>query len=54
MYTDCSLHLRAAIGSHNFVETYVEQVSGWILKIECLSSIATTQPHAAYVAFTMA
>ena len=63
-------HLGAAIGTHSFVENYVQRkVSGWIFLlaicanailpithdytlIERLSSIATTQPHAAYAAFT--
>ena len=46
-------HLGAAIGTRSFVENYVQRkVSGWIREVERLSSIATTQPHAAYAAFT--
>ena len=46
-------HLGGAIGTPTFVESYVRQkVSGWEKEIESLSSIATTQPHAAYAAFT--
>ena len=46
-------HLGAAIGTHSCVENYVQRkVSGWVRKVEWLSSIATTQPHAAYAAFT--
>ena len=36
----------------SFVKSYVERkISGWILELERLSSIALTQPHAAYAAF---
>ena len=36
-----------------FVESYIERrVSEWVNAVECLSSIAHTQPHAAYAAFT--
>ena len=46
-------HLGASIGTRTFVESYVqEKVSGWIHEVERLSSIALTQPHAAYAAFT--
>ena len=46
-------HLGAAIGTRSFVENYVQRkVSGWIREVERLSSIVTTQPHAAYAAFT--
>ena len=46
-------HLGAAIGTHSFVENYVQRkVSGWVREVEQLSSIVTTQPHAAYAAFT--
>ena len=45
--------LGAAIGTHSFVDNYVQRkVSGWVHEVERLSSIATTQPHAAYAAFT--
>ena len=48
-------HLGAAIGDGTFVESYVHlKVAEWVkeILIERLSSIATTQPHAAYAAFT--
>ena len=46
-------HLGAAIGTQTFIERYVEQkVSEWVSAVERLSSIAHTQPHAAYAAFT--
>ncbi len=48
-------HLGAAIGTNSFVESYVKRkVSGWVHEVERLSSIAVTQPHAAYAAFTQA
>lgn len=46
-------HLGAAIGTQAFVESYVKQkVSEWAGAVERLSSIAQTQPHAVYAAFT--
>ena len=46
-------HLGAAIGKRTFAESYVERkVSGWVREVDRLSSIAATQPHAAYTAFT--
>lgn len=46
-------HLGAAIGTQAFVESYVMcRVSEWVNAIEYLSTIAHTQPHAAYAAFT--
>ena len=43
----------AAIGTRSFVEGYVHhKVSNWVQEVERLSSIAATQPHAAYAAFT--
>lgn len=45
--------LGAALGTRSFVEEYVHQkVAAWVQEIERLSSIAITQPHAAYAAFT--
>ena len=47
------IHLGAAIGTQAFVESYIERkVSEWVNAVERLSSIAHTQPHAAYAAFT--
>ena len=46
-------HLGAAVGTQTFVESFVQRkVSEWICAVERLSSIALTQPHAAYAAFT--
>ncbi len=46
-------HLGAAIGKRTFTEEYVtRKISGWVHEVERLSSIAVTQPHAAYAAFT--
>ena len=51
--TEGKRHLGAAIGTRNFVEEYMQQrVATWVLEVEHLSSIAITQPHAAYSAFT--
>ena len=46
-------HLGAALGSRTFTEEYVtNKVQGWTQEITRLAEIATTQPHAAYAAFT--
>ena len=46
-------YLGGAIGSSDFICKYIqEKVSGWICEIDTLASIASTQPHAAYAAFT--
>lgn len=46
-------HLGAALGTRTFVEEYVTQkVSEWTKEIESLSTIAISQPHAAYAALT--
>ena len=45
--------LGAAIGTPSFIDAYVQQkVAEWTQEVEQLSNIATTQPHAAYSAFT--
>ena len=45
-------YLGSAIGKQTFIERYVQQkVTTWVDELECLSSIAITQPHAAFVAF---
>ena len=50
---DGKSHLGSAIGSRPFVESFVEEkVSKWKKELEHLSDIATTQPQAAYTAFT--
>ena len=46
-------HLRAALGISSFVEEYVGiKVREWTKQIHHLSTIALSQPHAAYAAFT--
>ena len=46
-------YLGSAIGSAAFSEAFVKmKVEGWVYKIEQLSLIAKTHPHAAYVACT--
>ena len=48
-----SRYLGSAIGRQSFIESYVQQkVSSWGDELERLSSIAITQPHAAFAAFT--
>ena len=51
--TDGKRHLGAAVGTSQFVSGYVQhKVIEWVNEVERLSSIAVTQPHAAYAAFT--
>ena len=46
-------YLESAIGKRSFIESYVQQkVTTWVNELERLSSIAITQPHAAFAAFT--
>ena len=46
-------YLGSAIGKQTFIESYVQRkVTTWINELERLSSIAITQPHAAFAAFT--
>ena len=46
-------YLGAAIGSAEFVESFVEsKVSSWLSNMGNLTTIAETQPHAAYSALT--
>ena len=48
-------HLGAAIGSRTFTEEYVcNKVQTWSDEIKRLAKVGTSQPHAAYAAFTMA
>ena len=48
-----SRHLGAAIGCRTFVNQYVQKrVNKWIDEVRCLTSIARTQPHAAFCAYT--
>ena len=51
--TEGKRHLGAALGSRSFVVSYIQdKVKEWTSSIQKLASIATTQPHAAYSAFT--
>ena len=46
-------HLGAAIGSEEFKQAYVrEKVATWVQGVDQLTTVAETQPHAAYAAFT--
>ena len=46
-------HLGAAVGTEKFKAEYVNtKIDGWILALKKLSAIATSQPHAAFSAFT--
>ena len=46
-------HLGAALGANTFTEEYVSsKVVEWVTEIMHLSTIASTQPHAVYAAFT--
>ena len=52
--TEGKRHLGAAVDTSQFVAGYVlKKVAEWVGEVEHLSSIAVTQPHAAYAAFTM-
>ena len=50
--TEGKRHLRAAIGSRAYTEHYVQKKVMWTQEINQLANIATSQPHAAYAAFT--
>ncbi len=46
-------HLGAAVGTSHFVSGYVQRkITNWFNEVNRLSSIAVTQPHAAYTAVT--
>ncbi len=46
-------HLGATLGSRSFTESYVtSKVTDWTKEVEKLATIASSQPHAAYAAFT--
>jgi len=46
-------HLGAAVGTEKFKAEYVNtKIDGWIFALKKLSAIATSQPHAAFAAFT--
>ena len=47
------LHLGAALGTQSYVSQFVNmKVQQWCNELKTLSSIASTQPHAAFAAFT--
>lgn len=51
--TEGRSHLGSALGDVSFVESFVRRkVELWAKEVERLATIAETQPHAAYVAFT--
>ena len=51
--TEEKRHLGAALGSRSFVVSYLQnKLKEWKSSIQKLASIARTQPHAAYSAFT--
>ena len=46
-------HLGAALGTKSFTEAFVtKRVQDWVQEIDTLSSIALSQPHAAFAALT--
>lgn len=52
MTVEGNRHLGAAVGKPQLISGYVQlKVTEWVKEVECLSSIAVTQPHAAYDAF---
>ena len=53
MTKDGQRHLGAALGTQSFVEVFVtEKVHEWTKEVEQLTTIASSQPHAAYNALT--
>ena len=51
--TEGKPHLGAALGTQTYIDQYVaHKVQLWSSELKRLSSIATSQPHAAYAAFT--
>jgi hypothetical protein len=46
-------HLGAAVGTKEFKADYVnKKIDGWIAALKKLAVVATSQPHAAFSAFT--
>lgn len=46
-------HLGAVVGSSTFKQSYITQkIEKWVLAVKKLAGVVTTQPHAAYAAFT--
>ena len=53
MVTDGVRYLGSAIGTEDFVSSYIkEKVQEWQLELQLLTSVASTEPHAAYAAPT--
>ena len=51
--TEGKPHLGGALGTTEFAEGYIQQkIEAWTQELNKLVSIASTQPHAAYTAFT--
>ena len=51
--TNGQRHLGAAIGTREFIEAYATQkIANWVKEIENLTTLARTNPHAAYAALT--
>ena len=51
--TEGKRHLGAVIGSEEYKKEYCDElVSAWVNQLNVLSDFATTQPHAAYIAYT--
>jgi len=45
-------HLGAAVGSAEYVAAYLdEKVARWSKQVNQLADVASTEPHAAYIAF---
>ena len=46
-------HLGAPVGTSEYVERFTfDKISQWVSEVNTLSSIAISQPHAAYTCFT--
>ena len=51
--TEGKRHLGAVIGSEEYKKEYCDElVNNWVNELNVLSDFATTQPHAAYIAYT--
>jgi hypothetical protein len=46
-------HLGAAVGTQDFKDAYVnKKIDGWVEALKTLAAVASSQPHAAFAAFT--
>ena len=51
--TEGKIHIGAVIGSEEYKKEYCDElVNNWVNQLNVLSDFATTQPHAAYIAYT--